>query len=65
MTKQNILRTLIGSMTQKAFAEKHGIRSEIISKWLSGKRNICNEKLQEIANKEGYLLTIEFKLEKL
>jgi len=65
MTKPQILRTLIGSMTQKAFAEKHGIRSEIISKWLSGQRNICNEKLQEIANKEGYLLTIEFKLEKL
>lgn len=52
-------------MTQKAFAEKHGTRSEIISKWLSGQRNICNEKLQEIANKEGYLLTIEFKLERL
>jgi transcriptional regulator with XRE-family HTH domain len=65
MTKPQTLRTLIGSMTQKAFAEKHGIRSEIISKWLSGQRNICNEKLQEIANKEGYKLTIEFKLEKL
>ena len=65
MTKQQTLRTLIGSMTQKAFAEKHGTRSEIISKWLSGQRNICNEKLQEIANKEGYLLTIEFKLERL
>jgi len=65
MTKQQTLRTLIGSMTQKAFAEKHGIRSEIISKWLSGQRNICNEKLQEIANKEGYKLTIEFKLEKI
>jgi len=65
MTKQQTLRTIIGSMTQKAFAEKHGVRSEIISKWLSGQRNICNEKLQEIANKEGYKLNINYQLERL
>ena len=68
MTKPQTLRDLItksGCVTQKAFAEKHGTRSEIISKWLSGQRNICNEKLQEIANKEGFKLNINYQLEKL
>ena len=68
MTKQNTLRNLItksGCVTQKSFAEKHGVRSEIISKWLSGDRNICNEKLQEIAKTEGFKLNINYQLEKL
>ena len=68
MTKQQTLRGLIelsGCVTQKAFAEKHGVIYQTVGKWISGQRNICNDKLQEIAKKEGYKLSIEFKLEKL
>ena len=68
MTKQQTLRILIelsGCVTQNAFAEKHGVIYQTVGKWISGQRNICNDKLQEIANKEGYKLSIEFKLEKL
>ena len=68
MTKQQTLRNLIiqsGCVTQKSFAEKHGVIYQTVGKWLSGQRNICNEKLQEIANKEGYRLNINYQLEKL
>lgn len=68
MTKQQALRNLInssGCVTQKAFAKKHGVIYQTVGKWLSGQRNICNEKLQEIAKNEGFKLTIELKLEKL
>ena len=68
MTKQQTLRSLIelsGCVTQKAFAEKHGVIYQTVGKWLSGQRNICNEKLREIANKEGYKLNINYQLEKL
>jgi transcriptional regulator with XRE-family HTH domain len=68
MTKQQTIRNLIqlsGCRTIKEFAQRHEIPYQRVSEWQRGIRNICNEKLQEIANKEGYLLTIEFKLEKL
>lgn len=68
MTKQQTIRNLIqlsGCVTIKDFANRHEIPYQRVSEWQRGIRNICNEKLQEIANKEGYLLTIEFKLEKL
>lgn len=68
MTKQQTIRNLIqlsGCGTIKKFANRHEIPYQRVSEWQRGIRNICNEKLQEIANKEGYLLTIEFKLEKL
>lgn len=68
MTKQQTIRNLIqlsGCGTIKEFAQRHEIPYQRVSEWQRGIRNICNEKLQEIANKEGYLLTIEFKLEKL
>jgi len=68
MTKQQTIRNLIqlsGCGTIKEFAQRHEIPYQRVSEWQRGVRNICNEKLQEIANKEGYLLTIEFKLEKL
>jgi len=68
MTKQQTIRNLIelsGCGTLKEFANRHEIPYQRVSEWQRGIRNICNEKLQEIANKEGYLLTIEFKLEKL
>ena len=68
MTKQQTLRSLIelsGCVTQKAFAEKHGVIYQTVGKWLSGQRNICNDKLQEIAVKEGYKLNINYQLEKL
>lgn len=68
MTKQQTIRNLIqisGCGTIKEFANRHEIPYQRVSEWQRGIRNICNEKLQEIANKEGYLLTIEFKLEKL
>jgi len=68
MTKENTLQQLIntsGCKTQKEFAKKHGKGENQISEWLLRTRNISNDTLKEIANKEGYLLTIEFKLEKL
>lgn len=68
MTKQQTLRSLIelsGCVTQKAFAEKHGVIYQTVGKWLSGQRNISNGTLSDIATKEGYKLSIEFKLEKL
>ena len=68
MTKLQLIRNLIelsGCGTQKAFAEKHGVIYQTVGKWLSGQRNICNEKLQEIATKEGYKLNINYQLEKL
>ena len=68
MTKQQTIRNLIdlsGCGTQKKFAEKHGLKPERISEWKRGVKNICNEKLQEIANKEGYKLNINYQLEKL
>jgi len=68
MTKPQTIRNLIelsGCKTQKEFALKHGKQPNQVSEWLTNKRHISYAILQEIANKEGYLLTIEFKLEKL
>lgn len=65
MTKENILRELIGNRTQKEFALKHGKQPNQISEWLTNKRHISNCTLTEIAKTEGYKLTITLKLEKL
>ena len=68
MTKQKIIRNLItlsGCGTQKKFAEKHGFKPERISEWKRGTKNIHDKTLSDIAEKEGYKLSIEFKLEKL
>ena len=68
MTKQQTLRILIelsGCVTQKAFAEKHGVIYQTVGKWLSGQRNISNGTLSGIAEKEGYKLNINYQLEKL
>lgn len=65
MTKQNTLRTLIGNRTQKEFALIHGKQPNQISEWLTNKRHISNTTLTEIAKKEGYLLSIEYKLNKI
>ena len=68
MTKQQAVRNLIelsGCVNQTEFAIKHGVTQQRISEWLRGIRNISNGNLEEIAKKEGYLLTIELKLEKL
>jgi len=68
MTKKQTIRNLIelsGCGTQKRFAEKHGLRPERISEWITGKKNISNNNLIELAKKEGYKLSIEYKLEKL
>jgi len=65
MTKTDILRLLIGKRTQKEFAKIHGKGENQVSQWLLEKKNISYSTLQEIAKAEGYLLTIEFELEKL
>lgn len=65
MTKQQILKNLIGNRTQKEFALKHGKGANQISEWLTNKRHISDAILHEIAKNEGYHLSIEFKLEKL
>lgn len=65
MTKIQILRELIGNRTQKEFALKHNKQPNQVSEWLTDKRNISNNILQEIAKKEGYKLKIELKIEKL
>ena len=68
MTKQQTIRNLIelsGCGTQKAFAEKHGVIYQTVGKWLSGQRNISNDTLSDIAEKEGYRLNINYQLEKL
>lgn len=68
MTKQQTIRNLIqlsGCGTIKEFANRHEIPYQRVSEWQRGIRNICNEKLQEIANKEGYTLSINYQLEKL
>ena len=68
MTKQQTIRNLIelsGCVTQKAFAEKHGVIYQTVGKWLSGQRNISNGTLSDIAEKEGYKLNINYQLEKL
>ena len=65
MTKQQTLKTLIGNRTQKEFALKHGKGANQVSEWLTKKRHISDAMLQEIANKEGYKLNINYQLEKL
>ena len=68
MTKPQLIRNLIelsGCVTQKKFAEKHGFKHERISEWKRGTKNIHDKTLSDIATKEGYKLSIEFKLEKL
>lgn len=68
MTKQKIIHNLVklsGCVTQKSFAEKHGLRPERISEWITGKKNISNINLELMAKKEGYKLKIELKIEKL
>ena len=67
MTKQQTLRNLIiqsGCVTQKSFAEKHGVIYQTVGKWLSGQRNISNGTLSDIATKEGYKLNINYQLQK-
>ena len=61
MTKQQTLKTLIGNRTQKEFALKHGKGANQVSEWLTSKRHISDAILREIAAKEGYKLSIEFK----
>lgn len=65
MTKQQILKTLIGNRTQKEFALKHGKGANQVSEWLTNKRHISDAILQEIATQEGYKLNINYKLQKL
>jgi len=68
MTKSQIIRNLIilsGCKTQKEFALKHNKQPNQVSEWLTDKRHISNNILQEIAKKEGYKLKIELKIEKL
>lgn len=65
MTKQQILKNLIGNRTQKEFALKHGKGANQISEWLTNKRHISDAILQEIATKEGYKLNINYQLERL
>lgn len=68
MTKSQIIRNLIilsGCKTQKEFALKHNKQPNQVSEWLTCKRHISNNILQEIAKKEGYKLKIELKIEKL
>ena len=65
MTKIQTLRELIGNRTQKEFALKHGKGANQVSEWLTSKRHISDAILQEIANKEGYKLNINYQLEKL
>lgn len=67
MTRQQSLKNLIelSGLNQKEFAKKHELRPERVSEWVTGKRNIYLPSLEEIANKEGYSLSINFKLDKL
>ena len=65
MTKIQILKILIGNRTQKEFALKHGKGANQVSEWLTKKRHISDAMLREIANKEGYKLNINYKLQKL
>jgi transcriptional regulator with XRE-family HTH domain len=65
MSKENILRELIGNRTQKEFALKHGKGEVQVSEWMTNKRHISNTTLEKIAKIEGYKLTITLKLEKL
>lgn len=68
MTKPQTIRNLIelsGCKTQKEFALKHGKQPNQVSEWLTNKRHISDAILQEIANKEGYKLNINYQLEKL
>lgn len=65
MTKQQTIRNLMRDSTQTEFATKHGVTQQRISEWLRGVRNISNSNLEEMAKKEGYLLSINYKLERL
>lgn len=68
MTKQQTIRNLIqlsGCGTIKEFAQRHEIPYQRVSEWQRGIRNIRDGTLSDIAKKEGFKLTIEFKLEKL
>lgn len=67
MTRQQSLKNLIeiSGLNQTEFAKKHGVTQQRVSEWIRAVRNISNGKLEEIANKEGYSLSINFKLDKL
>jgi len=68
MTKPQTIRNLIelsGCKTQKEFALKHNKQPNQVSEWLTNKRHISDVILQEIANKEGFKLNINYQLEKL
>jgi len=68
MTKENTLQQLInvsGCKTQKEFAKKHGKGEVQVSEWLLGKKKISDSTLSEIAKAEGYVLSINYQLEKL
>ena len=66
MTRQQSLKTLIkkSGLNQKQFAEKHGLRPERISEWITVKKNIYLPTLQELARIEGYSLEVDFRLTK-
>jgi transcriptional regulator with XRE-family HTH domain len=65
MSKENILRELIGNRTQKEFALKHGKGENQVSEWLTNKRHISFPTLEKIAKTEGYKIINEIKLERL
>ena len=66
MTKQETIRNLMevsGCSTQTEFAKRHDVLRQTVGKWLSGQRNISIGSLESIAKREGYKLTVNYKLE--
>jgi len=64
MKKPEILKQLIekSGLTQKAFAEKHGIDEPKLSRWVTGKIEPMHATVQLIAFEEGYYLEWIFEL---
>ncbi len=67
MKNIEILKYLIklSGLTQKQYEIRHGIGQKKMYHWLSGYRNIQLKTLQELAKKDGYEITITFKITKL
>ena len=66
MTKQQTIRNLMklsGCSTQTEFAKRHDVLRQTVGKWLSGQRNISIGTLELIAKREGYELSVNYKLE--
>lgn len=65
--KKQLLKELIkkSGLTQKKYAERHGISYKKLNHWVTGRTNIQDCTLELLSFEDGYKLTIEYKIEKL